>query len=83
MNCCLGVLCRVAGVRGSKPNVDGEREFDGNPSVLSTKLARRFKISVDEQDMLTGMNDGDFDGNGKRVKRRRFAGIATWIEKNL
>lgn len=52
-NCCLGVLCRVAGVRASRPDEAGNRSFDGGKAFLSDKLRRRFKISVYEHNKLT------------------------------
>lgn len=75
-NCCLGVLCREAGV----PETDSFRgsggyvTFDGRGGWLSPRLLERFDITGPEQDQLATMNDsGNYD----------FDQIADYIEKEL
>jgi len=67
-NCCLGVLCRVARVRGWR---DGAMLRD---SDAGTDLAGQIGLGVHEEIELSLMNDN---------RNKSFREIADWIEKNL
>ena len=55
-NCCLGVLCRIEKVRRHLDSTNTVM-FDDNDEVLSSKLLKRFGLSLEEQGILTEMND--------------------------
>lgn len=87
-NCCLGVLCRVAGVKGERDKLTGVTYFDGDDSMLTNDLRLDFGLTSDETNTLAAMNDGPkyhgYTGNnGTTYPRRSFKTIANWIEKNI
>lgn len=75
-NCCLGVLCRVAGI---EPKKTGKYiTFEGKEDCLSERMRTRFGIPLIAEDKLVRMNDGDEDN-----APQSFAQIADWIEENI
>ena len=72
-NCCLGVLCRVAKVKGKKCSSYTIFSYN-NTGSLGGHLRSKFEISLPEQEKLIDMNDN---------KKKNFNEISNWIEKNL
>lgn len=75
-NCCLGVLCRVAGIEPKKTGKD--ITFEGQASCLSERMSARFGVPLIAEGKLARMNDGDED-----IAPHSFAQIADWIEENI
>lgn len=72
-HCCLGVLCRSQGMRGTKSITNCQR-FDGLASALSSKLLKKFGLTERNQQTLIMCNDD---------RQWSFSKIADWIEKHL
>ena len=72
-NCCLGVLCRVAGIE-PKINKDNQPLFFGTNGSFNKKLCKKTGISDPDATKLTEMNDW---------KNNRFKTIANFIEINI
>lgn len=70
--CCLGVLCKVAGVDPYEGGVN-----DGG--ILSTKGKRDVGLDDYQHDTLYNMNDG----TGDAEREYTFPEIADWIDKNV
>lgn len=66
--CCLGVLCKIAGV----PEMNGH--FDREKYGLSPNLKDYFVIDENTHSFLINMND---------THGKSFNEIADWIEENL
>lgn len=77
-NCCLGVLCRVAGI---KPVITGSAtHFDEEENWLSANLKKQFGVTQRMQEKLANLNDStDDDGKFKNT----FKTIATYIDKHI
>lgn len=84
-NCCLGVLCRVAGIkklRSSKfarsdKTIGTASVFASNDngiSLLSPALLKKVGLTRMEQQQLWQLND---------IEQWNFNQIADWIEKNI
>lgn len=75
--CCLGVLCKIAGVPFTVgPGDEGRPEWRvaGNLGTLNFELRNEFDIPGEVHQTLVQMNDLD---------NKSFAEIADWIEENL
>lgn len=76
--CCLGVLCKVAGLEPRHPVHVGAVSYVFAKRDSSASLPANFRdkigITDDQQDTLISMND---DENAK------FYQIARWIERSL
>lgn len=72
--CCLGVLCKIAGVPEVNSSLILSLTFGGNISTLTVKLMNEFGLSYKDQTRLTTMNDRE---------KKSFAEIADYIETNL
>lgn len=75
--CCLGVLCKIAGIYEKKKG-EGDGRFAGEIHYLSHKLLTKFDIDDVDMRVLANMNDGIDGAEGKD-----FATIAKYIEENL
>lgn len=76
-NCCLGVLCKIAGPEyGIKRTIIGYNvvKFNSNEALLNGRLLEKVGLTKDQQEKLSSMNDGTGYG---------FKRIANWIEKNI
>lgn len=83
-HCCLGVLCRVSGLKGRFDLIEDCYEFDGNPDSLSGALQERFGLDNKEISHLLDLNDGHYGASFDRwVPGKSFTEIADWIEKNV
>ncbi len=75
-HCCLGVLCRIAGVpEGEKiANLDCDLvAYDGLNATLTKNLREQFGLDQEKLTMLISMNDSGLD----------FPRIAEYIEMNI
>lgn len=71
-NCCLGVLCRISGLKGR--NIGTWWVFDGESGSLTHKLSERFGLApMDEAHLITLNDKADSS----------FEEIATYIERNV
>jgi hypothetical protein len=70
--CCLGVLCKIAGVP-ERINRDHSGTFDKQSVFLSDRLLAEFDIPGELETKLSNKNDCGAS----------FAEIAAWIEENL
>lgn len=72
--CCLGVLCRISGV---KRELDGSGEgfnYDNNYYGLSDNLRKKFGVTKRQQNNLVALND---------VREKNFKEIADYIEEKM
>lgn len=74
-NCCLGVLCRVAGI--IPKNEGGIVLFNGAEGILTSELTKTFGLENFDIHELMRMNDGMY------TPQRSFSQIADYIEANL
>lgn len=85
-NCCLGVLCRVAGVpaAGIEPTMeygDGYvTSFDHDEEQLSSDLQEQFGLNEDLCSRLAMLNDGNLHSLGHNLPPATFEEIAHIIE---
>lgn len=82
-NCCLGVLCKVAGLPEA-PSIPlhWATSFDGSKfsCTLNAHQMRQFEISEELCDKLAEMNDGDVH---RCLEPKSFFEIADYIQENL
>lgn len=88
-NCCLGVLCHVAGVTRQKPKKDwGEynneimfgRGNNASTGMIPSPTAYKLGLTDKMMEVLAHMNDS---GKQKNGKRHTFKSIADFIEVRL
>jgi hypothetical protein len=80
--CCIGVLCKVAGLEESEDRKfkmlihdEGfEDTYIYEGSELNQTQLEQFGLTANQQASLVTMNDDDYDD---------FKAIATWVEENL
>jgi hypothetical protein len=78
--CCLGVLCRIAGLPEVKLDFDNEIEFhmpdksSCDAKELNSDMRKFFGITKRQMEILIEKNDDE---------QLSFKEIANWIEKNI
>lgn len=77
-NCCLGVLCRVAYIKGTIQK--GQNTIFGKEAKgsLSGFMLKKTGLGGGDESTLIDLNDGT-----AFIKQKSFKQIATWIEKNI
>ena len=70
--CCLGVLCRVAGIEIGDANEGG---------CLKSTVRRQLRLPIAVHDLAFQKNDGSSSGRTRPVST--FPEIADWLEKRL
>jgi hypothetical protein len=69
--CCLGVLCKIAGIQGKRRSY-GVYEFNGKAVMPSADTCRALGLPVETAGDLGSRNDSGLS----------FSGIADYIEQN-
>lgn len=77
--CCLGVLCAAArepmtAMRSTETLIRYVTSKDNLGSTFSTRLLKKFGLTIEQHNELTGMND---------LQGKSFDEIADYIEDNL
>jgi len=78
-NCCLGVLCHIAGIDYIKDEYDRTFFACGIVTIQEPYL-NKLGLSKVERDCLINMNDGEEE---LKIPRHTFSEIADYIEEHI